>query len=161
MAKKTNAMDALAGITKSLEDVYDGDAWHGPTVKKVLLGIPASQANAHIGTGHSIIELVLHMAAWKDFATHKLRGDIAFDITEEMNFPKGKNWAGALETLDNSQQGLLSALASFDGQKLESTVPHRKYSFYKLLHGVAHHDLYHLGQIVMIARQFQAPPNNQ
>lgn len=147
-------MDALQGIIKSLEDTYDGDAWHGPSIKKVLSGIPAEKANSKIGNAHSIIALVLHMATWRSFVVHKLQGDKDFDINDETNFPKGKGWDNAIAELERSQEQLLTAIATFDIQNLHDLVPHRKYSFHKLLHGIIHHDLYHLGQIVMITKQF-------
>ncbi|MBZ0244652.1 MAG: DinB family protein [Cyclobacteriaceae bacterium] len=147
-------MDPLAGIIKSIQDTYDGDPWHGPSIKRILSGIPPERAGSQIGDGHSIIELVLHMAAWRSFVVHKLQEDQDFDINDETNFPKGKNWHQALEELEESQQQLLKSIASFEKQKLQDMVPHRKYSFNKLLHGITHHDLYHLGQITMIIKQF-------
>jgi uncharacterized damage-inducible protein DinB len=147
-------MDTLRGIIKSLEDTYDGEAWHGPSIKKILSEIPPEKCDLRIGNGHSILELVLHMVAWRSFVVHKLQGDKDFDINDETNFPKGKNWHQALEELEGSQEQLLKAIASFDKQKLQDLVPHRKYSFHKLLHGIIHHDLYHLGQITMITKQF-------
>ncbi|MEQ8364767.1 MAG: DinB family protein [Cyclobacteriaceae bacterium] len=147
-------MDTLRGIIKSLNNTYDGVAWHGPSIKKVLSQIPPEKCDSRIGNGNSIIELVLHMAAWRGFVIHKLQGDLDFDITDETNFPKGQKWHQALKVLEESQHQLLKAIDLFDKQKLQDLVPHRKYSFHKLLHGVTHHDLYHLGQITMITKQF-------
>ncbi|MFZ1809488.1 MAG: DinB family protein [Cyclobacteriaceae bacterium] len=147
-------MNTLEGIIKAIEDTYDGEAWHGPSIKKVLLEIHPEKCDSRIGKGNSIIELVLHMAAWRSFVIRKLQGDQHFDITEETNFPKRKDWRQALEELEESQRQLLKAIASFEKKKLQDLVPHRKYSFLKLLHGISHHDLYHLGQITMITKQF-------
>ncbi len=94
------------------------------------------------------------MTTWRMFALRKLRGDNEFDVSDELNFPKKGNWGGAIEGLEQSQRDLISELSRFDEKKLQEIVPGRKYSFYKLLHGIAHHDLYHLGQIVMISKQF-------
>ncbi|GAB1446550.1 MAG: DinB family protein [Cyclobacteriaceae bacterium] len=147
-------MDPLAGIIKSIQDTYDGEPWHGPSIKKILSEIPAEKCDSRIGGGHSIIELVLHITAWRGFVVRQLQGNQDFDITDEANFPNGKDWHQAIEELDKSQGQLLKAIASFDKQKLQDFVPSRKYSFSKLLHGITHHDLYHLGQIVMITKQF-------
>lgn len=147
-------MNTLEELVKSLNEIYDGDPWHGPTIKKILSDIPTEKVDSRIGQGHSIIEIVLHMAAWKNFVVHKLQGDPDFDISDETNFPKGKDWGNALVELEEIHQQLLSAIASFDPKKLQDLVPHRKYSFHKLLHGIVHHDLYHLGQITMIIKQF-------
>lgn len=147
-------MKTLQELVQSLNEIFDGDPWHGPTIKKILSDIPAEKVDSKIGQGHSIIEIVLHMAAWKNFVVHKLQGDTDFDISEETNFPKRRDWGKALIELEESHKHLVSAIASFDPQKLQDLVPHRKYSFHKLLHGIVHHDLYHLGQITMIIKQF-------
>lgn len=147
-------MSAKAGIISTLKDTYDGSAWHGPSLMQVCSKIPAAKANTRIGPGHSIIEIVLHMVAWRNFVIHKLNGDDSYDVTEEINFPQSNNWTAALEELDKNQKELLQAIAQFDEQKLIDLVPGRNYSFYKLLHGIVHHDTYHQGQIVMITKQF-------
>ncbi|HCM77200.1 MAG TPA: DinB family protein [Cytophagales bacterium] len=147
-------MNPLEGIIKTLTDTYQGKPWHGPSVKQVLSQITPEMANHRIGTGHSIIELVLHMVAWRNFVIHKLQGDEAFDVSEADNFPPSTTWQTALEELEKNQAALLGALRAWDMEKLENPVPPRNYSYYKLLHGIVHHDLYHLGQIVMITKQF-------
>lgn len=147
-------MDTLIRLVKTLEETYNGDAWHGPTIKKVLSDIRSENAGWRIGNSHSIIEIVQHMTAWRSFVVHKLRGDKDFDISDETNFPKGNDWNKAIAEFDEIQGQLLKAIASFDKEKLSDLVPNRKYSFNKLLHGIVHHDLYHLGQITMIIRQF-------
>lgn len=94
------------------------------------------------------------MISWRTFVCRRLNGDEAYDVTDEMNFPKSNNWHEVLEELTKSQQDLVDALSGFDPKKLDDSVPGRKYSFRKMIHGIIHHDLYHLGQIVMIFKQF-------
>lgn len=147
-------MSAKAGIISTLKDTYDGSAWHGPSLMQVLSKIPAAKANTRIGKGHSIIEIALHMVAWRNFVIHKLNGDNAYDVTDEINFPLSNDWTNTLEELDKNQNELLQAIAQFDEEKLNDLVPGRNYSFYKLLHGIVHHDTYHQGQIVMITKLF-------
>jgi len=104
---------------------------------------------------HSIIELVAHMTAWRIFVIKKMQGDEVYKVTEEMNFPAAANWPEALQALDKSQAELLATLEAFDSGKLHEIVPHGsyRYSFYTLLHGIIHHDLYHTGQIAIIRKQ--------
>lgn len=94
------------------------------------------------------------MAAWRHFAIQKLLGNDAYVVADEINFPKGNNLADAMRQLDRSQEELIGIIAKFDERILQQEVPHKKYSYYKLLHGIIQHDLYHLGQIVMILKQF-------
>jgi len=147
-------MTEIERIANSIKQTYNGEAWHGPSLMEVLSKIPLEQSAARIGTSHSIIELVLHMVAWRTFALQKLNGNEDYDVTEAENFPKSVDWQGALNLLDDSQNDLLAALANFNDDKLSGIVPGRNYTFYKLLHGIVEHDIYHQGQITMIIKQF-------
>ena len=54
----------LAGIIDDLERGFNGDAWHGPPLCKVLDGVTADRASARpIPGGHSIWEIVAHLSA--------------------------------------------------------------------------------------------------
>jgi len=148
-------MSELDKIIASVRDVYDGNPWYGSSVMAVLSKIPVDNVNKKIQNSHSVIELVLHMTSWRKFVIHKLQGDESHEVSAESNFPAGSDWAAALANLQESQNNLLMAMASFDNKNLENQVPNRKYSFSKLLNGIVQHDIYHLGQIAMITKQFQ------
>jgi uncharacterized damage-inducible protein DinB len=97
----------------------------------------------------------MHMTAWRIFVIKKLEGDQEYKVAEEMNFPSSNNWSEALQALDDSQAALLQALESFDNARLYEIVRHSSYnySYYTLLHGLIHHDLYHAGQIALTRKQ--------
>ena len=92
------------------------------------------------------------MTAWKTFVTEKLQGNESFDVSEEMNFPTSKSLSEAVNSLQKSQEKLLQSLKQFPAERLTEVVPNRPYKFFTMIHGVIHHDLYHLGQIVLIKR---------
>ncbi|MEQ8303327.1 MAG: DinB family protein [Cyclobacteriaceae bacterium] len=147
-------MRSTEEISQNLIDIYNGDAWHGPNIMSVVSKIDVSKKDARIGNGHSVIELVMHMVAWRKFVTERLNGNNDFDISDENNFPLESNWQKAISELERSQNVLLEAISQFDPSRLDQTVPTRKDSFRKVLQGIIHHDLYHLGQITMIIKQF-------
>jgi uncharacterized damage-inducible protein DinB len=145
-------MSELKNIASMLSKVYEKNAWHGPSVKEVLAPIGAEHALKRLPNTHSIIELVNHMTAWRIFTARKLAGDTKFKVTEDLNFPNSTDWPAALSELENSQNELIAAIASFPPERLDETVPHatHHYTYYTLLHGIIQHDLYHLGQIMLI-----------
>jgi len=145
----------IKNIHKLLQRTFEKNAWHGPAVKEVLENITPEQSRKRLPDSHSIIELVAHMTAWRVFLIKKLQGDSAYKVTEEMNFPAAADWPMALEELDKSQMKLLETVMAFDHTKLHEVVPHGtyNYSYYSLLHGIIHHDLYHAGQIALIKKQ--------
>jgi len=105
----------------------------------------------------SIWELLMHILAWRDFTIRKLDGDNDFEV--ELNSPEDfpalpevneANWQALLQQLKDSQKALLERCEAISEEKLETTIPGRKYTYEHLLHGIVQHDCYHLGQIGMI-----------
>jgi uncharacterized damage-inducible protein DinB len=141
-------------LTSLLHRTFEKGAWHGPTVKEVLQGITAATALNKLPNTHSIIELVSHMTSWRNFTIKKLEGDLDYKVSDEQNFPALKNWSQALQELDESQRNLLAAVEKFPVEKLSELVAGvtQKYTYYTLIHGIIHHDLYHTGQIILITK---------
>lgn len=146
-------------IAQTLHDTYCGAAWHGPGVQEILLGLTPGQAFSRpIPGAHSVWELVLHMTVWRLFVWNKMAGERSFEISSpEQDWPPAENdslpaWQSALSGLEKSQQQLVEALGTFPDSRLSETVPGRDYSYYKLLHGIIGHDLYHAGQIALLKK---------
>ncbi len=141
-------------IASLLQKAFVKNAWHGPSVLEVLNTITAEQSTTRIGTAHTIIELVSHMTAWRTFTTRKLEGDTDYKMTDALNFPSSGDWDQVVRELKESQEKLLQALERFPEEKLHEEVPHNTYhyTFYTMLHGIIQHDLYHLGQIVVLTK---------
>ena len=144
-------------IRDQLQYGFAGPAWHGPSIKKVLADLEASQMLNATSNSHNIAELIEHMTAWRNYAIKKLEGDESYEVSDEENFPPVKEntlvcWQSILGRLKASQTRLVELLESISDDKLLETVPGRKYDFYILLHGIVQHDLYHLGQIILLKK---------
>ncbi len=135
-----------------LRHSFEKNAWHGPAVMEVLNSIDERIVHKKINTAHSILELVAHMTAWRVFVTERLQGNNSFEVSEEMNFPSSQAWHQVVDSLRASQEKLLVCLEKFPVEQLSEVVPNRPYKFFTMLHGIVHHDLYHLGQIVLIKK---------
>ena len=89
-----------------LERGYRGDAWHGPSLRSVLEGVTAATAAASpIPGGHSIWEIVVHLAAWDDVIVRRIESGEPISDPEGGNFPPvGPTdpgaWDAALRLLD-------------------------------------------------------------
>jgi len=143
-------------IESLLRRTYEKNAWYGPSLQEALSGITATQSQARVNNTHSIMELVAHMTSWRKFVLSRLTGDVAFEVTDEINFPKVSDWNQVLLDLEESQQKLVGAIKDLPDEKLRELVPHgsHKYTFYTLLHGIIHHDIYHTGQISLLKKTF-------
>jgi uncharacterized damage-inducible protein DinB len=143
-------------IITLLKRTYEAGAWHGPSVKEALNGIDGEIAKKKLPNTHCIIELVGHVIAWRQYVLERLAGNNSFVVSDEMNFPKREDWETLLNELDESQKELLDAVQKFPVYKLAELVPlsEQNYTYYTLLNGIIHHDLYHAGQIMLIRRTF-------
>lgn len=141
-------------LVSLLKQTFEKGAWHGPSVKESIEDVDQAQAFKRLPDTHSIIELVAHMTAWRAYTIRKLKGDAEYKVTDELNFPQAESWPETLRRLEESQMLLLSELETFPAGKLQEEVPGRAnpLTFYMLLHGMIHHDVYHAGQIVLIKK---------
>jgi uncharacterized damage-inducible protein DinB len=64
-----------------------------------------------------------------------------------------KAWTETLKKLDHSQNEWLSFLKTFPENDLETINKPGHMTNYELIQGIIQHDAYHLGQIVLLAKQ--------
>ena len=150
-------MREMERIADLLTRAGDGDAWHGPSIAALLVGVSAARAAERpIAGGHSIWEIVLHIGVWERVVVRRLGGD-AFDPSSEEDWqpvgePSEERWRAALARLSESRAELRRALLAFDETRLGETVQGKSYSFYVMAHGIVQHDLYHAGQIALLRK---------
>lgn len=157
-------MTEVQRIRNQFERAFDGEAWHGPSVRELLNGVTAKQAAAHpIPGAHSIWELTNHIAAWEDACRRRLQGDPA-QLTDDENFPPVTDtsehaWEAAKQKLIELRQRLLDTLASTDDSRLDQPILESAEipfsSAYVTLHGGVQHTLYHAGQIAILKKAIE------
>lgn len=144
-------------IVEQLKRAFHGGAWHGPSVMETLAGVDARQASSRsLGSAHTIWEIALHIGTWEKVARRRIE-EGAFDPTdaEDWTIPGEQSddaWAATLQSLQDENAALRSAIDRMDEARLAETVPGATYDFYILLHGVVQHDLYHAGQIAILKK---------
>ena len=146
-------------ILDQLQRAYEGEAWHGPSVREVLAGVTAAQAQARpLANGHTIYELVRHIAVWEDVGRRRLEGDPAeVPISSLEDWPPADDtseaaWEQAKAALDRGHQVLVEAIKRVDDSRLDEPILEGLSSVYVTLHGVIQHDLYHAGQIAILKK---------
>ena len=150
-------------IVDQLQRMYDGDAWHGPSVRAALEGIDASMAaDRPLPGGHTICELVLHMTAWTREVTRRLRTGIARE-PEEGDWPPQPDlneaaWRDLIAAFDAANTDLVAAVATMDDTQLASVIEDVRpgassgLSRYITVHGLVQHHAYHAGQISLLKK---------
>jgi uncharacterized damage-inducible protein DinB len=150
-------MHEIKGIADQLKRAYEGQAWHGPSVKEILADVTAEQAARRpIAGAHSIWEIVLHIAAWEAAVRVRLEGEY-LDEPSEGDWPTVEvtseaAWSETLAKLESNHMMLREALARLDAARLFEPLAEGKPSAYFTIHGVIQHDLYHAGQIAVLKK---------
>lgn len=149
-------MSEIDRISDQLKRAFEGEAWHGPSVREVLDDVDASRAAARpIKEAHSIWEIVLHVIAWEAVVRRRLEGDPA-QISEAEDWPAVTDrsetaWKSALARLEEGHQRLRRTISSMQEANLDSA-PAGGSTAYVLAHGAIQHDLYHAGQIALLKK---------
>jgi uncharacterized damage-inducible protein DinB len=152
-------MTEIERILDQLKRAYEGNAWHGPSVREVLDGVTAAQAHARpLANGHTIYELVRHIAVWEDVGRRRLQGDPAdVEISSPADWPPPNDtseeaWEQAKASLGRGHHTLVEEVSKVVESRLDEPVCEGKSSVYVTLHGVIQHDLYHAGQIAILKK---------
>jgi uncharacterized damage-inducible protein DinB len=162
-------MDATArALVAELEKTQGGDPWYGTSRARLLDGLSAEQAAAHpIAGARSIWELVLHMTAWTREVTRRLHGQAPAEPLEgdwpAVNETTRQAWAHAQGALAAAHADLLSAVGAMSDERWREQVGESRepalgtgLDVAGMLVGLAQHDAYHTGQVVMVRRALGA-----
>lgn len=152
-------MTEIERILDQLQRAYESNAWHGPSVRELLVGVSAEQAHARpLANAHSIWELVQHIAVWEDVGRRRITGEraqIAISSPEDWPPPQDTSeaaWEQAKAALDRGHQALVEAITGVAESRLDEPVSEGMSTVYVTLHGVIQHDLYHAGQIAILKK---------
>jgi uncharacterized damage-inducible protein DinB len=150
-------MTEIEVMAEQLRRVHRGEAWHGPSLQEALAEVGMSAAASYpLETAHSIAEIVGHVTSTYREISRRMRGD-GPRLTPEEDWPRivldtEESWAEAKEALATSHAELLEVVAANADADPDLPVLEGFASLRDTLHGLAHHDAYHAGQIVLLSR---------
>ncbi len=145
-------------IVDQMERAFEGDAWHGPSLSDILSGVSAEVAAAcPIAGAHSIREIVDHTTVWQRTVRERLEGQPIRSLPDEEDWPSAgeaseESWAAAVAKLRLEYERLRAEARRWCGRDLNERTEGQRYTVYEMLHGVVQHNLYHAGQIALLAR---------
>jgi hypothetical protein len=158
----------LENIAESLRRSLSGDPWHGPSIGALLADIRPGDAIAHpVAGAHSIIELVLHLAAWTQEVGSRLRGNPpalpAIGDWPPCAGDAGPAWDSAQRTLHEAHADLLQLVRRLPAGRLSDRIGELRdpalgtgVTVAAMLAGLAEHNAYHGGQIAILNRALAA-----
>lgn len=152
-------MTEVSRILDQLRRAYEGPAWHGPALAKILAGVGwQTAARRPVAQAHSIWELVLHITVWISVAARRIEGEEIATLPPDQDWPAAPEasdsaWQSALERLAGAQRNLEATVNKLTDERLSDQVlGDVPYSIHTLIHGVVQHNLYHAGQIALLQK---------
>ena len=137
-----------------LNSTFDGDAWHGTPIRRMLDDIDEKKARAKPASqAHSIAELLGHVTAWIEIVKRRLAGE-RVEISAALDWPdpSGVSWGDAVARLERAHTGLIDTVARMKDSDFDEKVPGKSYTVDFMLHGVVHHTTYHAAQIALLKK---------
>jgi uncharacterized damage-inducible protein DinB len=154
-------MSETARIADQALKMFEGGAWHGPSVLEVLANVNAEMAASYpIPSAHNIWELVLHLIATQDLLLRRIRGEVAGLKTEDFWLPvppvSEPAWAETVERLKRQETELRQAIGDFPDERLDVVLMTGGSTAYNNFHGHVQHNAYHAGQIALLKKAQRA-----
>jgi uncharacterized damage-inducible protein DinB len=150
-------MTPIEMLLSMIDEGFDHNAWHGPTLLGAVRGITAAQAAWRPARGrHNIRELTVHAAYWKYAVRRRLTGEKRGSFAlEGSNWFRGggtRTWKDDVRLLVEEHRKLRAAVAAYPARALGASVDAKKQTAAYTIRGIAAHDLYHAGQIQLIKK---------
>lgn len=159
----------IAALLAELRHGHDGDPWHGPSRNHVLADVTVEEASRQPeGDAHGIWAITLHMSSWTREVAQRLGGRRP-RMPDDGDWPpvpapSATSWDDTRRSLDAAHEELASALRTFPPERLDERVGTDRdaplgagVTYRAMLHGLAHHDAYHTGQISILLRLYRRP----
>ena len=161
-------MTELQFIIDQLHRMFEGGAWHGPSLREALDGVSFELATKRLGqSSHSIFDLVHHMAAWTGEVHERLKGRAPQlpgegDFPTRAGVPTEADWDAVRQRLETQHATLIADLEFLDPDRLQEVIGSASAPLgsgrplVAVLHGLVQHNAYHIGQVILLRRALGA-----
>lgn len=136
--------------------VYSGNCWYGKNLRTTLADVPMSHRTASIHDGYNLSELLSHVIRWRLYVIDLVQERVHREVPDKENFPAigacpDETWNGLIAEFHQTQISLVEAL---EGSSLDfkQESPKEGYTWGDICFGLMHHDIYHIGQINLLAK---------
>jgi hypothetical protein len=148
----------MQAILTDIERSVVGGAWHGPSLTEAIAGLTAAQASTRpIPGAHNVWEIVAHTIGWTREVISRLGGHFHEEPAEgdwpAPPEPSEEAWTALQNALVGALLALRFEMAAFPAERLDDPVAEgRPDTFRQTLSGLAQHNSYHAGQIVLLRK---------
>ena len=144
-------------LGREIGSLAHGETWHGPALDELLDGVSAeAAARRPIASGHTIWEVVLHVAGWTDVFRQRLEGT-AVEEPPGGDFPtppslRAAAWEEAKQALFEAHAKLGARVAGMSDADLGAPIPGRPFDGRFQVRSAIRHTVYHSGQIGLLKK---------
>lgn len=159
--RRASAGPTREEVLRVLRESHAGPAWHGPSLRAAVRGLGTAEAAWRPAPGrNSAWELVLHCA----FGRHRMLRRLDRALAPRFPRPVPRDWwpdpsgdddaawAEDRSLLASYQERLLDAVSTVPASRLAARRSGQTRTLGAELVGLAMHDVYHAGQIVLLRR---------
>lgn len=144
----------------AFDDAWEKSVWTEP-LSRAVEGVSPEEAHWHpTEETHSIVEIVNHIAYWKQYCARMLTTQHIEDLLPrppDGEAPRGMpDWPQAVENLRQQHQALRIAVAALQPEQLTARFPLTNMTVERVIAGLIAHDAYHAGRILLVRRQWAA-----
>ena len=144
-------------ISNLYQSIYNGNPWLEVNLTNTLKNLTAEQAYRKVNPNlNTIWEIVNHLIQWRRNILKRVEGETV--ITPDHNYfvpvldSSEAAWEQSLQNLGKSQELWTTFFENFDDADLAKIYAANNHTFYEHIHGIIQHDVYHLGQIVILKK---------
>ncbi|HZG58603.1 DinB family protein [Paenibacillus sp.] len=145
-----------ASIARQMDMIYHGNHWHA-SLKDLLGAVSADEAIRRPPQGgHTIYEIVQHLAYSAEEVTERLRGregrwDESRSWVETPTTLAEDAWRQTIEALEQARNAFRDQALALGDEALLDAQPGAP-SKYELVQQLIHHEAFHAGQIAYLRR---------
>ncbi|QSB28377.1 DinB family protein [Flavobacterium sp. CLA17] len=144
-------------ISNLYQSIYNGNPWLEVTLSHTLENVTAEQAYRKVNPNlNTIWEIVNHLIQWRRNILRRVEGETV--VTPDHNYfvpildSSEAAWEQSLQSLAKSQELWNAFFEDFNDSDLEKIYVDNNHTYYEHIHGIIQHDVYHLGQIVILKK---------
>lgn len=125
-----------------------GAPWYGRNLKSLLKDTNSDK---------EVLSILHHMIAWRKYVIQVLQGgqpNIVIDSTDDWPIPTEESRKeDIVSQFIATYRTLLKSIEDFPENRWFENLWHGEYHFHKLVSGLMDHDLYHMGQAVILSKK--------
>lgn len=133
-------------LIERLRTINKGKPWFGRNIESLL-----SESSDH----PEVLALLRHILAWRKYVIEALnhqRPEIKLNSAADWPETAGLHLENILPEFQNTLDELILGIENFPAEKWHELLWHGEYHYEKLVHGLIDHDLYHIGQVVILSK---------